>query len=119
MVDSFTFFPLYVILKLCTEFQFPTMLATGQTICSVWWWWWRWLKPILVYSLAQAEQHLIEKFSVHKRFVHDSSSCWNEMIIEDDRLAWLDSARNNMRGKWTKHRIEWELSILFKRPFKR
>ena len=33
----------------------------------------------------------------------DVASCWNEIIIEDDRLAWLDSARNNMRGKWTKH----------------
>ena len=26
---------LYVILKLCTEFQFPTMPATGQKVCGV------------------------------------------------------------------------------------
>ena len=27
-------FFLYVILKLCTEFQFPTMPATGQKVCG-------------------------------------------------------------------------------------
>ena len=39
---------LYVILKLCAKFQFPTMPATGQKVCGgvvwcgggvVWWWW--------------------------------------------------------------------------------
>ena len=64
------------------------MPPTGKTVCCRWWWWW-WLKSILVSSLAQAEQHLIEKFPVNKRFVPDSSSCWNEMIIKDDSLAWL------------------------------
>jgi len=35
------------------------------------------------------------------------------MIIKDDRLAWLVvCARNNIRRKWTKHRIEWEISDL-------
>ena len=48
---------LYVILKLCVEFQYPTMTATGQKVCggvvgAVWWW----IKPTLVFSLAQAEQ---------------------------------------------------------------
>ena len=49
------------------------MPATGQTVCCVWWWRWQRLKPILVSSLAQAEQHLIEEFSVNKRFVPISS----------------------------------------------
>ena len=35
-------FCLYVILKLCTEFQILTMPATGQNVCGgggvVWWW---------------------------------------------------------------------------------
>ena len=31
---------LYVILKLCAKFQFPTMLATGQKVCGVVVWWW-------------------------------------------------------------------------------
>ena len=30
-------------------------------------------------SLAQPEQYLIDKFSVNKKFVPDSSRCWNEM----------------------------------------
>ena len=46
-------FFLYVILKLCTDFQIPTMPATGQKFVVVVWW----LKPILVFSLAQAEQY--------------------------------------------------------------
>ena len=54
---------LYVILKLCVEFQFPAMPITGQKVCGggvvVWWWWW--LKPILVFSLAQAEQYRFKK----------------------------------------------------------
>ena len=29
---------LYVILKLCAEFQFPTMTTTGQKVCGVAWW---------------------------------------------------------------------------------
>ena len=64
-------FFLYFILKLCTEFQFPTMPATGQKVCGgvvvvVWWcggvWWWWWLRPTLVFSLAQAEQ---KQFTEH------------------------------------------------------
>ena len=61
-------FSLYVILKLCAEFQFPTMPATGQKVCGggggggrggvVGWWWWWWLRPTLVFSLAKAEQFL-------------------------------------------------------------
>ena len=55
----FKFF-VVVILKLCTEFQFPSMPATGQKVCGgggvvvvvVWW-----LRAILVFSLAQAEQN--------------------------------------------------------------
>ena len=44
-----------------TKFKFPTMPATGQKVCGVVVWcggcggWW--LKPILVFSLAQAEQN--------------------------------------------------------------
>ena len=35
------------------------------------------------------------------------------MIIKDDKLARLVvSVRNNIRGKWTRHRIEWEISVL-------
>ena len=41
---------LYFILKLCTEFQFPTMPATGQKVV-VWW-----FRPTLVFSLGQAKQ---------------------------------------------------------------
>ena len=55
----------YVILKLCAEFQFPTMSTTGQKVCGggggvvvVWWWW---LKPTLVFSLAQAEQKFMQE----------------------------------------------------------
>ena len=58
-------FFLYVILKLCTEFQFPTMPATGQKVCGggvVG----GWLKPILVFSLAQAEQHKFTKVVIHE-----------------------------------------------------
>ena len=57
----FNLFFLYVFLKLCTEFQIPTMPVTGQKVCGggggggvvvvVWW-----LKPTLVFSLAKAEQ---------------------------------------------------------------
>ena len=40
----FNLFFLYVFLKLCTEFQIPTMPVTGQKVCGggggvVWWWW--------------------------------------------------------------------------------
>ena len=41
--DFFKELFLYVILKLCAKFQFPTMLATGQKVCGggvvvgVWW----------------------------------------------------------------------------------
>mgnify|MGYP006062915633 CR=1 FL=1 len=59
-VFSLEKFFLCVILKLCTEFKFPTMPATGQKVCGggvVWWvWCGGWLKPTLVFSLAQAEQ---------------------------------------------------------------
>ena len=51
-------FFLYVILKLCTKFQYPTMPAAGQKVCGggvVVVWSGGWLKPILVFSLAQAE----------------------------------------------------------------
>ena len=52
---------LYVILKLCAKFQFPTMPATGQKVCGgvVWWcgglvvWWW-WLKRILVFRKTKS-----------------------------------------------------------------
>ena len=48
---------IWVLLRLHTEFQSSTMTGTGQTVCVRWvgvvvWW----LKPILVFSLAQAEQ---------------------------------------------------------------
>ena len=35
------------------------MPATGQKVCGgvVWWWFGGWLKPTLVFSLAQAEQN--------------------------------------------------------------
>ena len=29
----------YVILKLCAEFQFPTIPVTVQKVCGVVWWW--------------------------------------------------------------------------------
>ena len=32
-------------------------------------------------NLGRAEDRLIEEFSVDKRFVPDSSTYWNEMII--------------------------------------
>ena len=55
---------LYVILKLCVKFRFPNMLATGQKVCGggggvVVWWCCGWLKPTLVFSLAQAEQNKV------------------------------------------------------------
>ena len=45
-------------LRLLAEFQCYTMPGTGKKVCGVgggvvWWWW---LKPILVFSLAKAEQ---------------------------------------------------------------
>ena len=61
VIFFFKKFFLFVILKLCAEFQYPTMSATGQKVCGgggggggvvvVWW-----LKPTLVFSLVQAEQ---------------------------------------------------------------
>ena len=38
---KFKLFFLYVTLKLCAKFQFPTVPATGQKVCGgvVWWWW--------------------------------------------------------------------------------
>ena len=50
---------LYVILKLCAKFQFPTIPATDQKVCGgVVWWVGGWLKPTLVFSLAQAKQYV-------------------------------------------------------------
>ena len=51
---------LYVILKLYAKFQFPTMSGTCQKVCGggvvvVVVWCGGWLKPTLVFSLAQAE----------------------------------------------------------------
>ena len=57
--NFFNKFTLYVILELCAEFQFPTLPAAGQKVCGggvVVVWSGGWLKPILVFSLAQAEQ---------------------------------------------------------------
>ena len=42
---------------LYTEFQSSTMPGTGQKVCCGGGWWW-WLRPIIVLSLAQAEQFL-------------------------------------------------------------
>ena len=41
-----------------TKFKFPTMPATGQKVCGGVVWWVVVFKPILVFSLAQAEQKL-------------------------------------------------------------
>ena len=46
-------------LRLYTEFQCPAMSGTGLKVCVRWvWWWWVvwWLKPVIVFSLVQAEQ---------------------------------------------------------------
>ena len=44
---------IYVILKLCAKFQFLLSLQLVKKFVVVWW-----LKPILVFSLAQAEQNV-------------------------------------------------------------
>ena len=56
-------------------------------------------------SLAHAEQYLIEEFSVNKKFVPDSSRCWNEMtgnkngiikiVIVNMLYHFLENKNNN------------------------
>ena len=50
-------------LRMYTTFQCSTMPGTGQKVCGgggfVWWWWVVVCKPILVLSLAKAEQQYI------------------------------------------------------------
>ena len=52
---------IYVMLRLYTKFQCSTMPGTGQKVCGgvVGGWAGGWLKPILVFSLAKAEQKLV------------------------------------------------------------
>ena len=52
----------YVMLRLYTAFQCPTIPGTGLKVCVVWWVWWWVCKPIIMFSLAQAEQYLEEAF---------------------------------------------------------
>ena len=48
---------IYVMLRLYTEFQCSTMPGTGQKVCGGGWVGGGWVfKPILVLSLAKAEQ---------------------------------------------------------------
>ena len=65
-------FLFYVIHRPCAEFQFPTMPATGLKVCGgvVWWW----LKPILVFSLAQAEQKVNSVILFYT--THNALKCW-------------------------------------------
>ena len=95
-------FPHYIIffseeiLSLChpeAVFQYTTMPATGQKVCgSVVWWW---LKPILVFSLVQADQYKSTIFNVRIVRGHTAITTWEE---------WL---QNKHVGRISQHSEEW------------